>query len=114
MEENTYSDGSQYFGEYKDGLRHGQGTFTYSNGDKYVGEWKDNTRNGWGTYTYKSHDQYEGEYKDGLRHGQGTVYTEGGQIPQQQIIDLPLKQLVAGSWREGEFLYETMRGEYKK
>ena len=36
----TYSDGSTYTGELKDGLRHGQGTLTEANGTKYAGEWK--------------------------------------------------------------------------
>ena len=46
----TYGDiGGEYKGEWKDGLRHGQGTTTYANGDKYVGEYKDNMINGQGT-----------------------------------------------------------------
>ena len=32
--------GDKYVGEYKNGKRHGQGTYTYPIGDKYVGEWK--------------------------------------------------------------------------
>ena len=37
--------------------RNGQGTRTYPNGSKYVGEWKDGERHGQGTYTsgYNSH-----------------------------------------------------------
>ena len=35
----TYPDGSQYVGEFKDDLFHGQGTLTYANGDQYVGEY---------------------------------------------------------------------------
>ncbi len=37
----TYSDGSTYTGELKDGLRHGQGTITFPDGSKRTGEWKD-------------------------------------------------------------------------
>ncbi len=41
----------KYVGEFKDGKKHGQGTFTYANGDKYVGEFKDGyTKHGQGTY----------------------------------------------------------------
>ena len=32
--------GGKYEGEYKDGKRNGQGTYTYSDGEKYVGKWK--------------------------------------------------------------------------
>ena len=34
----TYDDDAEYVGEYKDGVKHGQGTYTYANGNKYVGE----------------------------------------------------------------------------
>ena len=37
----------KYVGEYRDGKRTGQGTFTYSDGRKYEGEFKDGEfRNG--------------------------------------------------------------------
>jgi len=42
---------SKYVGEFKDGLRHGQGTLTLIDGSKYVGEFKDGRRHGQGTYT---------------------------------------------------------------
>ena len=29
-----------YVGEFKNGLKNGQGTYTWSDGSKYVGEWK--------------------------------------------------------------------------
>ena len=41
----------KYVGEYKDGKRNGQGTFTYPDGEKYVGEFKDGERNGQGKIT---------------------------------------------------------------
>ena len=44
-EHTTWSNGEKYVGEYKDGKKHGQGTYTYGKGkwegDKYVGEFKD-------------------------------------------------------------------------
>ena len=46
---NTFPDGSQYVGEWKDDKRNGQGTFTFPNGGKYVGEFRDNKPNGQGT-----------------------------------------------------------------
>jgi len=44
--------GNKYAGEWKDGERNGQGTFTWADGGEYVGEWKDGKRIGEGTYTY--------------------------------------------------------------
>jgi len=85
----TYSDGPKYVGEYKDDKKHGQGTFIWSNGDKYVGEYKDGEENSQGTYTWSNGDKYVGEYKDGKKHGQGKfTYTDGGWYD--------------GSWKEGQ------------
>ena len=36
-----YTDGRKYVGEFKDGKRHGQGTFTLADGSKEVGKFKD-------------------------------------------------------------------------
>ena len=62
-----------YEGEWKDGERHGKGTFTSANKkEKYIGEWKFNGRNGKGIQTYSDGSKYEGEWKDDERHGKGT------------------------------------------
>ena len=65
-------EGEKYEGEFKDGYRHGQGTYTWSDGDKYVGEFKDDKPNGKGTYTWSDGRKYEGEFEEGIKHGQGT------------------------------------------
>ena len=53
-----WENGSRYVGEWKDGKKHGQGTYTSGKGegegDKYVGEFKDGVPNGQGTYTTSS------------------------------------------------------------
>ena len=36
----TWSDGSKYVGEHKDGKGHGQGTYTYADGTIKKGIWK--------------------------------------------------------------------------
>ena len=65
--------GTKYVGEYKDGKRHGQGTFTHPDGGKYVGEWKDDKPNGQGTFTDYNGKKYVGEWKEGKPNGQGTT-----------------------------------------
>ena len=43
-----------YNGQFKDGLRAGQGyTFIWKNGDIYVGDWMDDLQNGRGKLTKK-------------------------------------------------------------
>ncbi len=71
--------GHTYIGEFKDGERNGQGTYTYPKGDKYVGELKDGKPNGQGTYFFLADnqfkgDKYVGELKDGKPNGQGTYF----------------------------------------
>ena len=56
----TFPNGDKYFGEFKEGIRHGQGTITWVNGDKYVGEFKDGKVHGQGTYTYPDGTKYIG------------------------------------------------------
>ena len=71
-----WENGSKYMGEWKDGKKHGQGTFTYGKGkwegEKYVGEFKHGYRNGQGTYTWSDGDKYVGKFKDDKPNGQGT------------------------------------------
>ena len=82
----TYANGEKYVGEYKDNVRHGQGTNTWgegpNKGGKYVGEWKDDKRNGQGTNTWgegpNKGEKFIGEWKDDKMHGQGTYsWTDG-------------------------------------
>ena len=65
----TYKDGSEYVGDYRNGLPNGQGTLMYKNDSKYVGkyvgEFKDGSRHGQGTYTSAEGITYQGEWKDG-------------------------------------------------
>ena len=97
----TLADGSQYFGEFRDGQYHGQGTAklpdgenyvgefkrgkrdgqgvaTFPDGRKYVGQWRNDNANGQGTGTFPSGEVYVGEWRDGRTHGHGTVtYPDG-------------------------------------
>ena len=61
-----------YVGDYKDGMPHGQGTFTHADGDKYLGEFKDGKFPDRGTITTPAGRKYVGELKDGAPHGHGT------------------------------------------
>ena len=85
----TWSEGSMYVGKYKDGKRNGQGTMTYSSGNKYVGEWKDGVVHGQGKHTWSEGDKYVGEFKNGMRNGQGTYTFSDG------------KKYV-GEWKDGK------------
>ena len=65
------------------------GTYTYSDGSEYVGEWKDNNQYGQGTYYYASGGKYVGEWKDGERQGQGTITWADGSAVSYTHLTLP-------------------------
>jgi hypothetical protein len=74
----TFANGTRYVGEFREGNQHGQGTFTYPDGSRYVGEFRDNQRNGRGIYTNPSGERYIGEWRGGGRSGLGTyIYPDG-------------------------------------
>ena len=43
-------DGSCYKGVYKNGKKHGFGTYQWTDGSKYQGQWEDNCLNGYVNY----------------------------------------------------------------
>ncbi len=68
----------EYSGTWKEGKRHGQGTFTGVNGSKYVGEWKNDKEHGQGTLIDAYENKYVGEWEKGKRHGQGILIFSDG------------------------------------
>jgi len=86
----VYENGDTYFGDYKNGVKSGHGTYHFANGDNYKGEWADNTYNGEGTYTFSSGERHSGAYKNGLRDGQGVFqYANGDEYNGMYENDLP-------------------------
>ena len=69
----------EYLGEYKDGKKHGKGSYTWSDGGIYVGNWKEGKQHGHGTYTYSDGDKYDGEWKNG-KECNITIYHKNGNI----------------------------------
>jgi hypothetical protein len=96
----NYSTGHKFTGEFKDGVRHGEGvlllpggrkmvgvwvdnsiregTFTASDGTIYEGQWEFRERNGRGTLTFPDGRKYIGDFKSDRRHGQGTMIWPDG------------------------------------
>ena len=72
------SNGGKYVGEFKDGVFHGQGTFTYIDGNEYTGTWAENKRDGQGTFTYIDGSEYTGTWAGDKRDGQGTPVDKNG------------------------------------
>ena len=69
----------EYVGQYKDGEKHGKGTYTWSDGGIYVGNWKDGKEHGKGTYTSPVGTKYVGEWREG-KPWDITIYGKSGII----------------------------------
>jgi hypothetical protein len=65
--------------------------YLWENGTKYMGEWKDGKKHGQGTYTNKVGEKYVGEYKDGRRWN-GIMYDKYGKIEFKLVNGERIKQ----------------------
>jgi hypothetical protein len=77
MVEEEYQDGSIYYGEKLNGLRHGFGRFSYADGGVYEGDWKFGTMDGHGKLYYPSGKlAYDGKWANNTFNDTGIVYNE--------------------------------------
>lgn len=75
-----WASGSFFKGNFKAGLRCGQGVWKRGPGrsDKYEGEWVSDKKEGYGVFTWAEGNIYKGNYLNDLRHGFGEmIYTDG-------------------------------------
>lgn len=63
--EYTYTDGTKYYGEFKNGNPEGKGTVHYATGDRYVGGWAEHSPHGEGIMYYKNGRVFGGVWKHG-------------------------------------------------
>lgn len=82
-----YPNNDVYTGDFKNGLKEGNGVYTYANGDKYTGEWKNNLQHGIGRTEYAKNAKYYGRFSEGKRNGEGVYYFPNGDI-------------YSGSWKD--------------
>ena len=68
----TWTDNSNYNGNYVDGKKNGIGKYSWADGSSYNGEWKDNKKHGFGIQIFGSGDKYEGGWMQNMRFGKGT------------------------------------------
>ena len=59
--------------------------FIFNDGDYYIGEFKNGDRHGHGTYSFNDGRKYVGEYENNKRKGKGIEYTADGQISKEGI-----------------------------
>ncbi|MFO8191278.1 MAG: hypothetical protein R6U08_00645 [Bacillota bacterium] len=97
----TFKDRSVYEGEWRNGRRHGQGTWSRPDGCLFTGEWADDKPNGLGILILPGGKKYIGEWKNGRRHGLGIeIQADGTKL--------------TGRWSEGQLVSKTSQPEEKK
>lgn len=63
-----WADGSIYFGEFQDGVEHGDGKKVEKNGNLYLGKFKNSLRHGIGIYIdVQKQEKRHGEWKEDKR-----------------------------------------------
>ena len=68
-------------GEYKNGIRNGEGTYYYSGGLKYEGQFVNGLREGKGTFYWEDDTRWEGTFKNNEMDGEGIFYAKGESYP---------------------------------
>jgi hypothetical protein len=75
-----YGNREHYQGQWREGLKHGQGVRTLQSGERYDGGWKENKREGYGQQTYVDGTTYEGGWHDDAEWGWGKKGKPTGEI----------------------------------
>lgn len=71
-------DGAMYIGSFKAGLPDGTGIFQDAQGNLYKGEWFNGLREGLGMMEFSSGNKYEGEWHQDKREGKGLLLFPSG------------------------------------
>lgn len=120
-----YSNGDVYYGEFKDGKRHGYGKYTWADGGYYEGEWQENERTGFGHQVWTDGTEYIGDYKINKWEGRGLRISPNGAIKSgifhndnfegDGIAILGNKDMIVGDFVDGfacgECIYSWVDGE---
>jgi len=86
----SHKTGMKYEGEWKNGLRDGEGCMTYPDESTYNGHWEGGMRHGTGSFQCKREGQYQGEWVHDLKEGHGTMEFLSGNV-------------YSGTWRANQF-----------
>ncbi len=70
----------RYEGEFNEGLKQGEGTYTWENGDRYQGRFANDRPDGQGKYQFANGDAYEGDVRLGVIGGRGSYTSKNGDV----------------------------------
>jgi hypothetical protein len=111
----TWAD-KHYTGYWRHGKRTGKGTLSKADGSTYTGEWRDDTKHGYGVQHYSNGTRYEGEWVKNKRHGSGVfVYDNNVRITGQWEVDVLVSNVTAtypdGTSYEGGWQDDSRHGQ---
>jgi len=94
-----YANGHVYQGSWRDGKRHGKGTYHDASGYVYNGMHHNGAREGAGTLTFADKSVYQGAFRDGQRSGEGT-WTAAVDVANPAQCDHPIEagSVYVGGW----------------
>jgi len=97
-----------YEGDFKEGIREGNGKMTYRNGNYYEGEFKNWVRDGYGEFHYSIGSIYKGQWRYNVKHGRGKLINKKGAVINVGIW----KKNVFVTFNETVVLVVSMHGGY--
>ena len=106
----------KYEGDWNDGLKQGEGTYTWENGDRYQGHFAADRPDGKGKYQFGNGDAYEGEVQAGVINGRGAYVSKNGDVfegsfQQGKPHGVGVYRFASGDRYEGEMQAGNMQGK---
>lgn len=103
-----------YEGDYKAGVRHGNGTYYYANEGKYEGEFVNGLREGKGTFYWDEDTRWEGTFTNNEMNGDGIYYEEGESHPIKYNMGEQVEEEGENNDQEAQQEPQEQQGETKE
>ena len=89
----------------------GIGVYYWVNGSVYKGEFKNGLRDGNGVYQSELREKYEGSYREGKKHGYGVFIWPSGNVYKGDFVNDLREGYGEMSWKDGSYYKgQWMRG----
>lgn len=106
----VWSDGCLYEGDWRRGMRHGNGRISWPSGAVYEGEFSGGYLHGEGTYIGVDKLTYKGRWRLNLKHGLGYQVYPNGDVFEGSWIQGMAEGPGKYSWANGNVYFGNMKG----
>jgi uncharacterized caspase-like protein len=105
----------KYQGDFRDGIKQGEGVYVWENGDRYEGTFTADRADGRGKYHFANGDTYEGEVRAGEILGRGTYVAKNGDVFEGSFVGgkphgIGIYRFATGDRYEGEMDQGRLQG----